>query len=158
VLAGLGAIALLVVLFADWFELQTGTTGESEPSTMGWTSLGWPVAGLLAVTAVLALWLCVATVARGVAEAVAAGVATTALATLAVVVLLLCIATQPDLGVGADNDLVAVRFAAWVGVMSTALIALGGFVALRDERLEAPESAYEPPEPRPAPGRAGSSP
>jgi hypothetical protein len=156
VLAGLGAVALLVVLFADWFQLETGTTGDGGPSTMGWTSLGWPVAGLLAVTAVLALWLCVATVARGVAEAVAAGVATTALATVAALVLLVRILAQPDLGVGAPNDLVAVRFAAWVGLLSTVLIAAGAFIALRDERLEAPESAYEPPEPRPAP-RPGAS-
>jgi hypothetical protein len=41
-------------------------------------------------------------------------------------------------------------------VICTALIAAGGFIALRDERLDAPESAYEPPEPRPAP-RPGES-
>jgi hypothetical protein len=157
VLAGLGAIALLVVLFADWFQPQTGTTGDTGPSTMGWTSLGWPVAGLLALTAATALWLCLATVARGVAEAVAAGVATTLLAAVAVLVLLVRILTEPGLGIGAPNDLVGVRFAAWVGLLSTLLIAAGGFLALRDERLEAPESAYEPPEPRPAPRRAGSA-
>ena len=93
--------------------------------------------------------------ARGVTAAVATGVAVTALAAVALPVLLLRIATQPDLGIGASNDLVAVRFAAWVGVICTALIAAGGFIALRDERLDAPESAYEPPEPRPAPRPGG---
>jgi hypothetical protein len=150
VLAALGAIALLVILFADWFGLATGT-GSEEASTTGWASLGWLVVALLVVTALTAIWLAVATVARGVTAAVAAGVATTVLAAIALPVLLIRIATQPDLGVGAPNDLVVVNFAAWVGVICTALIAAGGFIALRDERLEAPESAYEPPEPRPAP-------
>ena len=150
VLAALGAIALIVILFADWFALETGS-GREGVSTTGWASLGWLVVALLVLTALAALWLAVATVARSVAEAVLAGVVTTTLAAIAVPVLLLRIATQPDLGIGASNDLVAVRFAAWVGVICTALIAAGGFIALRDERLDAPESAYEPPEPRPAP-------
>ena len=155
VLAALGAIALIVILFADWFALETGS-GREGVSTTGWASLGWLVVALLVLTALAALWLAVATVARSVAEAVLAGVVTTTLAAIAVPVLLLRIATQPDLGIGASNDLVAVRFAAWVGVICTALIAAGGFIALRDERLDAPESAYEPPEPRPAP-RADST-
>jgi Tryptophan-associated transmembrane protein (Trp_oprn_chp) len=151
VVAGLGAVALLVVLFADWFQLETGTTQGDGASTTGWASLGWLLAGLLALTALVALWLVVATVVRGVIAAVAAGVATTALATVASPALLARIVTQPDLGVGAPNDLVAVRFAAWVGLVCTLLILVGALVALRDERLDAPQSAYEPPEPRPAP-------
>ena len=151
VLAALGAIALLVILFADWFALETGAVSGDGASTTGWASLGWPVVALLVLTALAALWMAVATVARGTPAAVMAGVVTTALSAVALGVLLLRIATQPSLGVGAPNDLVAVRFAAWVGVICTALIAVGGFLALRDERLDARESAYEPPEPRPAP-------
>jgi hypothetical protein len=156
VLAALGAIALIVILFADWFALETGT-GREGVSTTGWASLGWLVVALLILTALAALWLAVATVARSVAEAVMAGVVTTTLAVVALLVLLVRIATQPDLGVGAPNDLVDVRFAAWVGVICTALIAVGGFIALRDERVDAPESTFEPPEPRPAP-RADEAP
>jgi hypothetical protein len=155
VLAALGAIALVVILFADWFALEIGT-GREGVSTTGWASLGWLMIALLVLTALAALWLAVATVARSAAEAVMAGVVTTALAVVAVPVLLLRIVTQPDLGVGAPNDLVAVQFAAWVGLICTALIAVGGFVALRDERVDAPESAYEPPEPRPAPRRGST--
>ena len=155
VLAALGAIALVVILFADWFALETGT-GREGVSTTGWASLGWLVIALLVLTALAALWLAVATVVRSVAEAVMAGVVTTTLAVAAVLVLLVRIATQPDLGVGAPNALVDVRFAAWVGVICTVVIAVGGFIALRDERVDAPESAYEPPEPRPAPRPDGA--
>ena len=155
VIAGLGAVALLVILFADWFQLETG--GDARANTTGWTSLGWVLTALLAVTALCALWLVVATVARGVTAAVAAGVVTAALAAVATPVLFLRIVTQPSLGVDAPNDLVAVRFAAWVGLICTAVILAGALLALRDERLDAHESRYEPPEPRPAPRRAGSS-
>jgi hypothetical protein len=43
------------------------------------------------------------------------------------------------------------RYGAWLGLLAALVLALGGWWAMKDERTDAPESAYTPPEPRPAP-------
>jgi hypothetical protein len=137
--AGIGAAGLLGLLFADWF---------GPAATSGWSSLGW----LTLVVAVLVLaagaWLFIATAAgRPIVQQVAAGVLTSTIGTLGFVVLALRVLVfQPG-----PNDLTTVRYGAYLGLLAAALVAIGGWWSLKDERTDAPESAYTPPAPRPAP-------
>jgi hypothetical protein len=138
-LAGVGAVALLATLFGDW----VGPRGET-----GWSSLGWLVLVVALAAVVCAAWLVIATVVgRPVAQVVAGAVLTATTGSLAFVVLALrTLIFQPG-----PNDLVDLRYGAWLGVLSAAMLAVGGWWAIADERTDAPESAYTPPAPRPAP-------
>jgi len=49
------------------------------------------------------------------------------------------------------NEFIGTRYGAWLGLLAALVLAIGGWWAIKDERTEAPESAYTPPEPRPAP-------
>ena len=138
-LAGVGAAVLFVTLFLDW----VGPARES-----GWSSLGWLVL-LLALTAVAcAAGLVIATVAaRPLAQVVAGAVLTATLGTVAFVALALrALVFQPG-----PNDVVALRYGAYLGLLAALLTAVGGWWTIADERTDAPESAYTPPVPRPAP-------
>ena len=68
--------------------------------------------------------------------------------------LVIRVITKPDLGAGLPDKAVTIEPAAYVGLVFCLAIALGAWVALKDERTDAPESAYTPPEPRPAPPTA----
>ena len=138
-LAGVGAGALLATLFLDW----VGPRGES-----GWSSLGWLVLAIALAAVACGAWLVIATVVRRpVAQVVAAAVLTATLGTFAFVALALrALAFQPG-----QNDLVDLRYGAWLGLLSAAMLAVGGWWAIADERTDARESAYTPPAPRPAP-------
>jgi hypothetical protein len=59
--------------------------------------------------------------------------------------------TQPDLGIGAPNAVVDVRGGAYLGLLFCALLAIGGWVTLADERTDAAQSRVTPPDPRPVP-------
>jgi hypothetical protein len=138
-LAGTGAAVLLVSLFLDW----VGPVGES-----GWSSLGW-VTVAVAIAAVLAAsWLTFATAtARPVTQVVAAGVIAAVVAPVALIVLLVRTAiAQP--GVDAATSIEA---GGYVGLAGAVALAIGAWWSLADERTDAPQSAYVPPAPRPAP-------
>ena len=60
--------------------------------------------------------------------------------------------TQPDLDLGLGNDAVSVQLAGYLGLVALALIAVGAWIAIADERTDAPDSAYTPPPARPVPG------
>jgi uncharacterized integral membrane protein len=160
-LAGAGAVALFVVMFFDWFmpEIQPRVTETSgrivgpELHLSGWTSLGFLLVLLLLVALVLAMWLAASTLfAATVSQPVAAGVLLTAVGGVALVALVLRVTVlQPGLGVGEPDDLVAVQWPAYAGLAAMALIVAGAWRSMADERTDAPESAYTPPEPRPAP-------
>ncbi|MBI5107057.1 MAG: hypothetical protein HZB46_19105 [Solirubrobacterales bacterium] len=82
--------------------------------------------------------------------------ATPGLGILIVLVLLGRVLLQPGLGIGAPNELVDIEPWAWLGVVLAACIPAGAWLALADERTDAPESRYEPPPPRPVPGGSAS--
>jgi hypothetical protein len=155
-LAAAGAAALAVVLFLDWFEERlparvTETAGRfvrEGAGASGWSSLGWLMVALLFVVIALAAWLVVATASDApVSQPVMAAVLLSALAPLALVVLAIRVTiAQP----GAD-DVMAVRPGAYLGLAALALVVAGAWRAIGDERTGAPESAYTPPPPRPAP-------
>ena len=146
-LAGIGAIALFVLLFADWFS-GGGVTRS------GWSSLGWALVVLLAGAIGVALVIVVATVARAKpAIIVDAAVVTVVLSVVTVpIALVRVLITQPDLDLGLGNGAVSIKTAAYLGLVALVLIGAGAWTTLADERTEAPESAYTPPPPRPVPG------
>ncbi len=155
-----GAASLLVTLFLPWFEVEipepqgqggirnlvrtysTGSWGS------GWDALGWLIIVIALAAVGCAAWLAIVNAINGpVAQTVAASVLTATAGTLAFVVLALrALVFQPG-----PNDFVVVRYGAWLGLLAALILAVGGWWATKDERTDAPESAYTPPEPRPAP-------
>ena len=58
---------------------------------------------------------------------------------------------EPDLGIGLSGEQVTLQLAGWVGLVAATLLPVAALMTLKDERTDAPESAYTPPEPRPVP-------
>jgi hypothetical protein len=150
--AAAGAAALLVTLFLPWFGIELPAPADSNGilnlDSSGWDSLGWFVLVLALAAIGCAAWLAIANATgRPVAQAVAASVLTPTAGTLAFVALALrALVVQPG-----PNEIVVLRYGAWLGLLAALVLAVGGWWALKDERTDAPESAYTPPEPRPPP-------
>ena len=146
-LAAVGAIGLFVLLFADWFE-------GAGVSRSGWSSLGWALIALLVVEIAVGLVLVVSTIARAKPAIIVGSAVTTA--SLGIVTLLIALIrvllTQPDLDLGLGNTAVSVQAAGYLGLVALALIAVGAWIAIGDERTDAPDSVYTPPPARPVPG------
>jgi hypothetical protein len=143
-LTGVGAVALVVSLFLEW----VGPVGAT-----GWDALGWLVLALVVIAVLCAAGLVVLTAAdRPVTHIVAAAVVTATIAPVALLVLALrALVFQPG-----ANDVTTVEYGAWIGLAGAALLTVGAWWSLADERTDAPESAYVPPAPRPAPPPASS--
>jgi hypothetical protein len=161
-----GAAGLVVTLFLPWFGVEIAraeqpaqgngilnlvSTSSAESWGTGWDALGWLVIVIALAAVGCAAWLTVATAAgRPVAQQVAAGVLTATAGTLAVLAIVLrTLVFQPG-----PNDLVGIRYGAWLGLLAVLTLAVGGWWTIKDDRTDAPESAYPPPEPRPAPPAA----
>jgi hypothetical protein len=130
IVAGLGAAALLVSLFLDWFGLA-GRTADS-----GWGGLGWLALLPLVVTIALALALVVATVAaRAPALPLALGVLTVPWTLLALLAIVIRLIAQP----GPDAD-TSVRWPAYLGLAGAVAVLLGAWRALADERTGTAEA------------------
>jgi len=131
IVAGLGALALLVALFLDWFE-----TPDSGGRETGWASLGWLALVPLVVTIALALALVVATIAeRTPALPLALGVMTVPSALLAVLAIVVRLIAQPG-----PNAEVTVRWPAYLGLAAAIAILAGAWRALADERTDTAEA------------------
>jgi hypothetical protein len=155
--AAVGGAALLVTLLLPWFdvELPVPPSGNlaapllvEDGGTSGWDTLGWLVVVLALAAIGCAAWLVLANaLGRPVAQAVAASVLTATVGTFAFVALALrALVFQPG-----PNDVVVLRYGAYLGLLAALILAVGGWLAIKDERTDAPESAYTPPEPRPPP-------
>jgi hypothetical protein len=145
-LTAIGAIALFVLLFLDWFS-------GGGVSASGWSSLGWALVVLLVIVMALAVVVLAAVVtAAKPAIAVGSAVITFTVATVTFLIALVrVLITQPALDMGLGNGAVSVQVAGYLGLLALALIAAGGWLTVADERTAAPESAYTPPPPRPLP-------
>lgn len=153
-----GAAALLVTLFLPWFgvKLPPSSGNLAAPvlavagggDTNGWDTLGWVVLVLALAAIGCGMWLAAANALdRPVAQAVAASALTASVGTFAFVALALrALVFQPG-----PNDLVVLRYGAYLGLLAALILAVGGWLSIKDDRTDAPESAYTPPEPRPAP-------
>jgi hypothetical protein len=144
--AVVGSVGLLIMLFLDWF--SAGPLARS-----GWGSLGWFLDALLVLVIFGGLSITYMTLRRtSPAWPVGAAVLTALVGGVTFLVLLVRVVTQPALGADLPNHLVSVELAAYVGLLFAALIPVGAWLTLRDERLDAPESAYTPPPARAVPG------
>lgn len=153
-LALLASLALFGVLFGRWFDLEGSASlpPADAANRAGWTALGWFMALLLALLILGGIAVAATTATRrSPTLPMAANVVTWVFGSLVWFVLLFVVISQPGLGVGAGDRMVSVEPLAYVGLVLAALIPLGAFLAMRDERVDAPESAYEPPPPRPLP-------
>lgn len=157
-LALLGAIGLALLLGLDWYFLSTpdARLGQHES---GIRAIGWFAALLLLVAIVLALALAWTTVRnRPAAVPVTLAVLATVFGFLAVVTIAVRLIFQPGLGVEAGNGDVEIEIAAWLALIAAALIAVGAWRSMADERTETEEARRQTErvlaargEPRPAP-------
>ena len=148
VLVAAGAVLLLVVMFAfTWYGLPgdaaevVQAAGGPDLSRTGWqahTVLRWLM--LLTILAALALVFLTATQ-RTVAVPVTMAVIVSALSALLTVLL----AYRVILDEPGSNRFVDVKLGAWLGLLAAALIAYGGYRAMRDERVPAADRAHTTP-------------
>jgi hypothetical protein len=161
--AALGAVALVATLFLPWFDVEIPraerpfqggailnilNTYSTRSWGTGWDALGWLVIAFALAAVACAAWLALANATNHpVAQAVAASVLTAAAGTFAfIAVALRVLVFQPG-----PNDVVVLRYGAYLGLLAALILAVGGWLAIKDDRTDAPESAYTPPEPRPPP-------
>jgi hypothetical protein len=126
-LAGLGALALLVSLFLRSYDGAGGS---------GWATLGWLALVPLVVTIALGLALVVATVLeRTPAIPLGIGVALVPWALLAILTVVIRLIAEP----GPDAE-VDVRWPAYLGLAGALAVLAGAWRALADERTDTAEA------------------
>jgi hypothetical protein len=151
-IAAAGGVALLVVMFLDWYAAG-GTTevgGRDIEISVGFSA--WEAFGitdiLLALAALTAIGLAVVTAARrSPALPVAASVITTTVGALATLLVLYRIVNQPG-----PNEFIEVELPAFFGFLCVLAIAAGGWRSMRDEEWP---GAPVPTDVRPAPPADG---
>jgi hypothetical protein len=138
-IAAAGGIVLLFAMFAlDWYEVAAdlstpfGDVSVEGGGVRAWESQGFTgtIADLVILAAaVAAVGLAVVTAtSRTVALPVAASALTAGLGIAAVVMVLLRMLFQPG-----PNEFVELRFGIWLALISSAVIAYGGWEAMREE-------------------------
>lgn len=148
-LALVSAVALLVVLFLDWYETDVPVPGAHHT---GWASVGWFAAGVTALAIAVCLgWLAVTVTQVSPALPVGLDVLTVFLGIIASLSLLLRLVLQPGLGVGLGNAEVDLLAWAYVGPLLAVAMTAGAWRALADERTEAASSQPGDIELRPIP-------
>ena len=146
-----GGAALLVVMFLEWYATAgvTQVGGREIVVSDGFTA--WErftvTDILLALAALAALGLAVLTASRrSPALPVAAAVLATGFGVLATLLVFYRIINQPG-----PNEVIEVKFGAFLGFVCALVITAGGLRAMRDETGEAPMAT----DVRPAPPREG---
>jgi hypothetical protein len=135
----LAAVALVALMALPWF-----SDGAGDEIT-GWGGLGWAAPALVVLTLVLAL-ATVALLAAGARDGVNVppAVFLAALAPITTLVTLVAVALKP-------GDATAIEPAAWAGVLLLALLTVGAWRSMADERVRRPTRRVDPPPARPAP-------
>jgi predicted Na+-dependent transporter len=136
-LLGISSAALIAVLFLDWFD--SGAAGAS-----GWSGLSIGVLILVGLAAAVATVVLILVQRGSVALSVAAAVLATVLAFAMAVAVIINVISITD----GDTD---ARWPAVAGILFAVVMVLGAWRSMGDERLDAPDSAYAPPEPRSIP-------
>ncbi len=159
----IASVALLVLLGLEWVSGSGGQStnvlngpavaGVFERTQSGYAALGWFVVALLVVAALGGVVLAALTAIPRMpdAYAVAVQVLLTPFALLVTLVLLVELLLQPGLGVGAPNAAVGLEWPAYAGLLATALIFVGAWRSMADERTDARHMQVTPPPARPAP-------
>jgi len=139
-LALAGGLALLVLLWLEWFALRAPAAAGGASGT-GWRALGWLALAVVLAAAVLAVALAAATLAERAPQLpVTLADCTIVAGALAVVLVAVRLVFQPDLGVGAPAGDVALRLPAYLGLLGALLVASGAWRALADERTTTAEA------------------
>jgi hypothetical protein len=149
--AGIAGIALLIVLFLRWYSVggAFGTNRDVSVGVNAWNSFGF-LDFLLFLIALVAIAQAVLTATQGSpALPVAASVITTAAGGLGTLLVLYRIVNPPGPEVNPS-------YGAFLGLIAVAGVAVGGFLAMREEGMP----GIKPPEPevRQAPPAEGSAP
>jgi hypothetical protein len=146
-----GAVGLFVLMFLHWFRADVRYFGPP-PEGTGWGSLGWFAAVLLGLAIVTALTAVVlAAKEQSPAMPVAADVLTALIGLLATIAIVSRLVFQPAFGTGAPDSSITVLAPAWLGLLCSVLITVGGWIALKDERTDAPAAPQPEIELRPIP-------
>lgn len=141
-IAGIAGLILLFSLFLSWYSVggdfgggpagafakKLLDQGEIDTSLTAWQAFSW-LDLVLFVTGVVAIATAVLQMTqRTVAVPVAASVVTTALGLLATLWILYRIVNQPG-----PNDVLDVSLGAYLGLLASGAIALGGYLSMREE-------------------------
>ena len=140
---GLGGIAVLVVMFLDWFEPAIEGPDIEALGLNAWESFAVNDV-LLAIAALLGVAAFVLTALQPTAAVPLALASLGSLfSLLALVLVALRIIWPPDIGTG--DDLETARLTgAWLGLVATTLLAGGSLASIRDQRQPRPEHPVEP--------------
>ena len=142
-IAGVAALVLLASTFMEWYAPRGREEGLNAWSAFSVLDL------LLAVVIALGLALAILqVVGRGPALPVAVGVGAATLGLVAAVLVAYRILNQPG-----PNDSLSVSAGAWLGLVSVALLSLGAWRSLADERPRPVDPPAPVPERRPTPAR-----
>ena len=157
-IAAAGGVALLVVMFLDWYAAggTTQVAGRDIDVSVGFTA--WQAFGfidiLLALAALTAIGLAVVTATHSSpALPVAASVITATVGALATLLVLYRILNQPG-----PNEFIEVKLPAFLGFLCVLAIAAGGWHSLRDERWRAADLPVDLRPTPPAEGKPGPAP
>ena len=151
-IAGIGGVALLITPFLTWYSAGGSATLGGREIEVSLNLTAWEVFSItdviLALTALSGISLAVLTASRrSPALPVAAAVIATTLGALATLLVFYRILNQPG-----PNEVLEVKFGAFLGFLSVLAIAVGGWRAMRDEEWE---GAPVPTDVRPTPPAEG---
>jgi hypothetical protein len=147
-IAGIGGVALLIVMFLDWYGAGGNATFQGQDIKISLGFNAWEAFSvtdlILALTALSGIGLAVITASRrSPALPVAASVITATLGALATLLVFYRILNQPG-----PNEFFDVKLGAFLGFLSVLAIAAGGYLAMRNEQWE---GAPMPTDVRPTP-------
>jgi hypothetical protein len=150
--AGVGAVALLIVMFLDWYGAGGSATFQGRDIRISLGLNAWEAFSvtdlILALAALAGIGLVVLTASRrSPALPVAASVLTSTLGALATLLVFYRILNQPG-----PNEFFEVELGAFLGFLCVLAVAVGGFRSMRDEQWE---DSPVPTDVRPAPPRQG---
>lgn len=177
-----GLVGLAVSLFLEWFTVTFDTRCVSEGSDgyagfscayatgvdSGWGALGRPWMDFLILLVVVVVIALVMTLRAGpgrptygaVVSLIAAGFVTALVTVLTAIRVLLARPgvelprIESHLGI---DVAVGIGPGGWIGLASLVILWIGLWVAIADDRTDAPDSAFDPPAPRPVPDVAASA-
>src|SRR4051794_41118312 len=133
---GVSAILLFIVMFFHWYGIKTGAivkslTGQTVGSTVGVSA--WDIYSYTDLLLLLLIILAVVMVAlsateRSAAVPISMNVIVTSFGALMTLIVLYRLINQPG-----PNDFVTVKVWGYIGLLLTAGIAVGAFLAMREE-------------------------
>jgi hypothetical protein len=144
---GGGGVAVLAVMFVDWYELAApgapGLHGIGDFWFNAWESFT-VVDLVLALAAVMAIAAFVLTAAQPTAAVpLALASLTTILSVVALVLVIFGVIDPPNIESGDEFDTARLR-GAWLGLVATTVLTAGCLASIRDERLPQPDNPVEP--------------